>query len=172
MATNDVIFDLTINPLNNNIMAIASSKGIFISENGGQNWEQKTNSLVYNVAFSTVNENVIMASTYNSDISQFQIHYSSDYGENWATINNEHLLGIESVSSTYLFEDSLAKVFIGSSDLGLVEYTIDFNITGSPSLEKNPTVLLYPNPTQNVLNINSINLDISQVAIYDLTGAK
>src|SRR5690606_31781551 len=76
MDATDLIFDLQKDPLNADRMALASSKGIFISEDGGETWERKTTSLVYNVAFSTETEGAMTASTYSSQFSEFALHYS------------------------------------------------------------------------------------------------
>lgn len=173
MNANDLIFDLQKDPLNADRMALASSKGIFISEDGGVNWVRKTTSLVYNVAFSTENEGAMTASTYSSQFTEFTLHYSTDSGDTWNTINNEQLLGIGSASSTYLFDDNSVKVFIGSFDLGLVEYTIDFDVAGTPDFENGESALaIYPNPASEVLNISLKNSNVKEVAIYSLTGAK
>src|SRR5690606_458780 len=99
---------------------------------GGETWERKTTALVYNVAFSTETEGAMTASTYSSQFSEFALHYSIDSGDTWETINNEQLLGIGSGSSTYVFESNSVTAYIGSYDLGLVEYTIDLNVAGTP----------------------------------------
>ena len=173
MNASDLIFDLQTNPFNPNQMALASSKGIFMSEDGGLNWDRKTTSLVFNVAFSTENEGAMSASTYSSQLSEFMLHYSIDSGETWETISNEQLLGIGSGSSTYLFGENSVKVFIGSFDLGLVEYTIDLNVAGTPEFGNGEDgIAIYPNPTSELLNISLKNSSVKEVAIYSLTGAK
>lgn len=173
MTANDLIFDLQKDPLDANRMALASSKGIFISDDGGVNWERKTNSLVYNVAFSTENEGAITASTFSSQLSEFALHYSTDSGETWETISNDQLLGIGSGSSKYLFDENSVKVYIGSYDLGLVEYTIDLTPLGTPEFENgNNAIAIYPNPASDFLNIDLKNTSVNNVAIYSLNGAK
>ncbi|MDN3725494.1 T9SS type A sorting domain-containing protein [Aequorivita sp. SDUM287046] len=173
MNASDLIFDLQMDPLNADRMALASSKGIFISEDGGENWNRKTTSLVFNVAFSTENEGAMTAATYSSQLSEFALHYSTDSGETWETINNEQLLGIGSSSSTYVFDDNSVTAYIGSFDLGLVEYTIDLNVAGTPDFENgNDAIAIYPNPAREVLNIELKNITVAQVAIYSINGAK
>lgn len=173
MDATDLIFDLQKDPLNADRMALASSKGIFISEDGGETWERKTTLLVYNVAFSTETEGAMTASTYSSQFSEFALHYSIDSGDTWETINNEQLLGIGSGSSTYVFESNSVTAYIGSYDLGLVEYTIDLNVAGTPEFGNGEDALaIYPNPAREVLNIELKNTNIAQVAIYSISGAK
>lgn len=173
LGANDLIFDLQRDALDNNRMALASSKGIFMSEDGGENWMRKTTSLVFNVAFSTETEGAMMASTYSSEFSEFTLHYSTDGGETWASINNEQLLGIGSGSSAYLFGENSVTAFIGSFDLGLVEYTVDLNVAGIPdSGNGDKEIAIYPNPASEVLNISLKNSRVNRVTLYTLSGAK
>ena len=173
MNATDLIFDLQKDHLDADRMALASSKGIFLSEDGGLNWERKTTALVFNVAFSTETEGAMTASTYSTEFTEFALHYSTDSGETWETISNEQLLGIGSASSTYLFAENSVKVFIGSWDLGLVEYTIDLNVAGTPEFGNGDSgIAIYPNPTSDELNISLKNATVAQVAIYSLTGSK
>src|SRR5690606_10371444 len=173
MNANDLIFDLQKDPLNTDRMALASSKGIFISEDGGENWEQKTTSLVYKVGFSTETAGAMVASTNSSQVSEFMLHYSTDNGETWETISNDQLLAIGSGSSQYDFDDNSVTVYIGSFDLGLVEYTIDLSVMGTPEFGNgDDAIAIYPNPTSAELNISLKNSNVKEVAIYSLTGAK
>lgn len=173
MNATDLIFDLQKDPLDADRMALASSKGIFISEDGGLNWERKTTSLVSNVAFSTETAGAMTASTNSTEFTEFALHYSTDSGETWETISNEQLLGIGSASSAYIFDVNSVKAYIGSFDLGLVEYTIDLNVAGTPEFgEGDSGIAIYPNPTSDALNISLKNATVAQVAIYSITGAK
>lgn len=168
--SSDLIFDLQKDPLNSNRMAVATSKGIFITEDGGVNWIQKTTSIVNSVAFSTENEGAMVASTNSSENTEFELHYSTDFGETWNTITNEQLLGIGAVSSAYLFENNAVKAFVGSFDLGLVEYTIDLNVAGIETFKDEFPVKLYPNPTANSLNIETRRNEVAEVSIYSTAG--
>ncbi len=171
MNANDLIFDLQKDPLNENRLALASSKGIFISEDGGATWDRKTSELVFNVAFSTETEGAMTASTYSSQVSEFALHYSTDSGETWETINNEQLLAIGAVSSTYVFRENAVKAYIGTFDLGLVEYTIDLTVLGAPGFENNLNdIAIYPNPASDIVNIHLKNSTVKQVAVYSLNG--
>jgi len=173
MNANDLIFDLQANPLHANQMALASSKGIFLSQDGGLNWERKTTSLVFNVAFSTEMDGAMTASTYSSQVSEFKLHYSTDSGQTWETISNEQLLGIGAVSSTYLFEEHSVKAFVGSFDIGLVEYTIDLNTVGVPDFGFGDNgIRIYPNPTSDVINISMKNSSPALISIYSVSGNK
>ena len=171
--TSDLIFDLQSDPLNADRMALASSKGIFISEDAGATWEQKTTSLVFNIAFSTETQGAMTASTYSSQLSEFALHYSVDNGETWETISNEQLLGIGAAASTFAFAENSVTAYVGSFDLGLVEYNIDLNVAGTPEFGNHDgSLTIYPNPTSNLLNVGFKNAEVTQIVIYTLTGAK
>lgn len=173
MDASDLIFDLQKDPLNVNRMALASSKGIFISEDGGVNWDRKTTSLVFNVAFSTEREGGIIASTYSSEFTEFALHYSIDSGENWETISNEQLLSVGSRSSVYIFDETSVKIYINTYDLGLLEYTLTLDVAGTPDFQNGDgAIAVYPNPASDVLNISLKSSTVTQVAIYSLAGAK
>ncbi|TXD71359.1 T9SS type A sorting domain-containing protein [Aequorivita antarctica] len=173
LSTNDLIFDLQQDPLDSNRMALASSKGIFISDDAGINWGRRTTFSVSNVAFSTETEGAMTASTYSSDISDYLLHYSTDSGENWETINNEELLYIGASSSSYFFNEDSVKVFIATYDLGIIEYTIDLNILGTAQFgNSNDTIEIYPNPTSDILNISLKNTSVTQITIFSQTGTK
>jgi photosystem II stability/assembly factor-like uncharacterized protein len=169
----DIIFDLKQDPKNNDILALATSKGVFISEDNGENWIKKTKDLVNKVEFSSETSGTIIASTYNSLYTKFTLYYSVDYGANWETINNEQLLGIEAYSSAFLFEKNTITAYIGSSDLGLLKYIIDlsslsvFNPINNTSL-----ITISPNPIQNIFNIKLQDSKVTNATIYSLTGKK
>ena len=166
----DLIFDLQRDPLNEDRLAVASSKGVFISNDGGQNWEQKSTNSVFQIGFSTETEGAIVASTYSSLFTVFALHYSTDNGDTWQTISNEQLLHIGSRSSAYLFSENSVKVFVGSYDLGLMAYTIDLSTAGTPDYIKADEIRVYPNPAKSVINIELSDAKISEAVLYNLTG--
>ncbi|TYA55727.1 T9SS type A sorting domain-containing protein [Formosa maritima] len=174
LTPSDLILDLQVDPLNPNHMALASSKGIFMSVDGGENWDRKTTLLTHKVAFSTETEGVLVATTHDSYFSRTAIHYSTNSGESWTTISNDQLLSITSSHSAYIFNSNSVKIYIGSSDLGLVEYDIDFSLLNTPQIENvdEMGLIIYPNPTKNLLNVKINNSNVGQLTIYSLTGTK
>ncbi|WP_289045243.1 T9SS type A sorting domain-containing protein [uncultured Olleya sp.] len=173
LANTDLIYDLQQDPLNANRLAIATSAGIFMSDNAGVNWTQKTTTIVHNVAFSTVSQGALVASTYNSQASVFQIYYSIDNGTNWQLINNQQLLSVASTTSSYYFDQDMVTVFVGTSDLGLMEYNIDLSTLGVPEFtDVDQKITVYPNPASNLINISIKNGGVSQVVLYSVTGSK
>ncbi|SDS00011.1 Por secretion system C-terminal sorting domain-containing protein [Polaribacter sp. KT25b] len=169
----DIIFDLKQDPKNNDFLALATSKGIFISEDNGENWVKKTKDLVNKVEFSSETSGAIIASTYNSLYTKFTLYYSVDYGANWETINNEQLLGIQAYSSAFHFEKDTITAYIGSSDLGLLKYIIDLSsLSVLDPINSTSLITIFPNPFQNVLNIKLNNSKVIYASIYSLTGKK
>src|SRR5690606_3043915 len=87
-------------------------------------------------------------------------------------MSNKQLLGVASRSSVYIFDETSVKVYINTYDLGLVEYTLNLDIAGTPDFENGSALAIYPNPTSDVLNISFKDSTVNQVAIYSLTGTK
>jgi len=169
---NDLIFELKVDPLDSNNMAIATSKGVYISWDGGESWEKKYDELVFQVAFSTETPGVLIATTFSSQVSKFTIHYSTDHGDTWETINNEQLLNIAARSSVVTFDENAAKVYVGSYDLGLLTYTIDLSLIGTPENSIFDQVVVFPNPTQDFINIKTNYGEVSKVSLYTINGQK
>lgn len=165
------IFDIVQNPKNLNQLALGTSEGVFISNDKGLTWNQVSDFMAFKVAYSDVNDGVLVAATYSSMYTQFNIHYSVDHGNNWKTVERSDLLYTETGSVTIDFSDKNALIYIASSDLGLLGYNLDFDIlaTGEVSGDK-AKVLVYPNPVVDVLHIDDKNL--KSVALYNMDGKK
>jgi len=165
------IFDIVQNPKKLNQLALGTSEGVFISNDQGLTWNQVSDFMAFKVAYSDVNDGVLVAATYSSMYTQFNIHYSVDHGNNWKTVDRSDLLYTETGSVTIDFSDKNALIYIASSDLGLLGYNLDFDIlaTGEVSGEK-AKVLVYPNPVVDVVHIDDKNL--KSVALYSMEGKK
>lgn len=118
-----------------------------------------------------MNSGVLMATTYTSQNDIFNIHYSIDNGTNWKTIARTDLLETESGSVAIDFSDKKAYIYIASTDLGLLGYNLNLEVlaNGEVSAEK-ASVLVYPNPTVDVVHIDSKNL--KSATLYDMNGKK
>ncbi|NRR92290.1 T9SS type A sorting domain-containing protein [Winogradskyella undariae] len=169
----DVIFDLEEDPLTPGTFAIASSKGIFMSEDSGVTWTQKSTELVNKIAFSTETVGAMVATKYTSDFTVFELFSSTDYGETWDVIYNEQLLSIRSSSASYRFEDAAVTVYVGTFDIGLMEYSIDLEVLGTPDFtEDDNKMAIYPNPTSGVLHIQLKDAFVAQATVYNLSGSR
>ncbi|MUU78315.1 T9SS type A sorting domain-containing protein [Winogradskyella endarachnes] len=171
LTANDLIYDLQQDPLNSNNLALATTSGVFISTDSGSTWNQKTTSIVHNVAFSTESQGVILASTYSSEVSLFHMYYSTDGGDNWETISNDLLLNVSASSSSYYFNADSVIAYVGTADLGLMEFTLDINALGLPQIASDQQMLsVFPNPSSNIVNIDVKNANINRITLYSLTG--
>ncbi|SHK14697.1 T9SS type A sorting domain-containing protein [Epilithonimonas mollis] len=166
-----VIFDIDQNPKNLNQLALATSEGVFVSGDKGATWSQVSNFVAYKVSYSDVNNGVLIAITYSSMYTSFNIHYSVDNGINWKTVDRAELLYSETNSVTIDFSDKKAFIYIASGDLGLLGYNLNLDVlaTDNVSAEK-AKVLVYPNPVVDVIHIDDKNL--KSVILYSMDGKK
>lgn len=172
----DIIWDLARNPFNPNELAIATTKGIFKSEDQGVTWFQVyEGSNVNTIAFSTENDGKIVAAAhfYDGDEAPYtlaRILYSEDHGINWTDISPETLEYLVTESSDFLFGENYADVYFNVHDLGLVGYHIDFTtLTVNPIEGIQSSLTIYPNPAADEVNILSEN-KINFVTVYDMSG--
>ncbi|WP_417236944.1 VPS10 domain-containing protein [Bizionia paragorgiae] len=177
LTTGVLVSDLKQNPLNSNQWAIATGEGVLLSNDNGQTWNNVWPEDVFSIKFSNKTNGHIIALTYHNGnstgiTSYFNIHATSDGGTNWHTITNEQLESIGSRSADCKFTDDSAIIYIGTDDLGLVEYTLEFDLLSIPSHLGNEQVVLYPVPTENELNVKIFNQEPGKITIYNLQGLK
>ena len=175
-ADTDMIFKLVQNPLNTQQFSIASSKGIFTTLDGGQDWTQLSNSIVHNVEHSTITDGHILAATHNSNVSAFNLMYSKDGGETWETIEDDLYMPLNSSnvfsSTDFHFYGNFADIYIGTSGLGVLKYTLDLTTMGISEPEfAGSSIAVYPNPATDIVHIASKEKTKS-VEIYSMTGQK
>lgn len=165
------IFDIVQNPKNLNQLALGTSEGVFVSNDKGATWTLAGEFVANKVAYSDVNSGVLLATTYSSQFTQFNVYYSVDNGANWKNIDRADLLHSETNSVTIDFSDKNAFIYIASADLGLLGYNLDLDVlsTGEVTGEK-AKVLVYPNPVVDVLHIDDKNL--KSVVLYNMEGKK
>jgi len=165
------IFDIVQNPKNLNQLALGTSSGVFVSNDKGLTWNLVSQFVANKVAYSDANSGVLVAATYTSQNDIFNIHYSADNGTNWKTVPRANLLETESGSVAIDFSEKKAYIYIASTDLGLLGYNLNLEIlaNGEVSAEK-ASVLVYPNPTVDVVHIDSKNL--KSAILYDMNGKK
>ncbi|EMQ95484.1 hypothetical protein D778_02578 [Xanthomarina gelatinilytica] len=169
----DLIYDIDNNPLNVDEWAIATTKGIFMSTDGGEHWEQKTTSVTHKINFSTEVNGHMAASTHTSTSSlssDFQLYYSINSGGTWETITNQQLLHTLGKSSAFIFDGNSLKAYIGSFDLGLMTYTIDLESLSIPDVSNSQNLKVFPNPTNDILNIKLKDGTISNISLFDIGG--
>ncbi|PZU86967.1 MAG: hypothetical protein DI529_08020 [Chryseobacterium sp.] len=169
--TDAAIFDIVQNPKNANQLALGTSSGVYVSNDKGATWSLTGEFVANKVAYSDVNSGVLIATTYTSMYTQFNVYYSVDNGANWEGVDRKDLLYSETNSVSIDFSDKNAYIYIASADLGLLGYSLDLDVlaTGEVSGEK-AKVLVYPNPVVDVLHIDDKNL--KSVTLYNMEGKK
>ncbi|NHM07574.1 T9SS type A sorting domain-containing protein [Flavobacterium sp. CYK-4] len=169
----ETIFHMDQNPLHPDQLTLATSQGIFTSTDHGNQWVQLSSFDAHEVHHSDSNANYLVAITYDTQTTDFALRYSVDSGETWQQITTEELLYLYSGTKNVQidFKDSTAEVYIGTYDLGVIKYTIDFNQLSNPVFQSGKKYRIFPNPTGSLLYVNALNneeaLDFS---IYDMTG--
>ncbi len=171
----DMILDAKINPLNANEYILASTQGVFLSEDKGETWSQIFDEHIDSVNFSDLKPGQIVAINHFSDgflypAADARIVYSKDNGANWEIIDGATLEYINTGSSTVHFFEDKADVYFGTFDVGLVKYTLDLFTLGTSNFESENEVVLFPNPSSTYISLESKNATIQSVAIYTLTG--
>ena len=179
LTNDDFIYDLKRNPLNSDQLAIATSKGIFISNDNSDNWTQiYDNGPMNRVEFSPFVEGKIVASARFEDgsfypASHSKTVFSNDAGQSWTEISTEELGYLRTISTEIIFNaENSADTYFLVPDLGLVQYTLDLSTMGISNPETNLSdIVIYPNPTSGILNIHS-EKEVENIVIFDLNGKK
>lgn len=165
------IYDITQDPNNTNRLALGTSSGVFVSNDQGLTWNLVSQFVANKVFYSDINPGVLVSTTYTSQFDIFNIHYSVDNGTNWTTVPRTDLLETESNSITVDFSDKKAYIYIASTDLGLLGYNLNLDVLANNEVSTGKAkVLVYPNPTVDVVHIDSKNM--KSVALYDMNGKK
>ncbi|MFC0343624.1 T9SS type A sorting domain-containing protein [Epilithonimonas hispanica] len=127
--------------------------------------------VAFKVDYSDVNNGVLVAATYTSMYTTFNIFYSVDNGTNWKNVDRDDLLQTETNSISVDFSDKKAFIYIASADLGLLGYNLNLDVlaTGEASGDK-AKVLVYPNPVVDVVHVDDKNL--KSIALYSMEGKK
>lgn len=173
----DIIIKLIENPLNENQITIATSKGIFTTLNNGQAWEQISNNPAHNIKYSDRNEGQIIAVVHNSEVSQFGIMYSPNNGETWEEINPGELLHVQTghvlKSSDIVFEEDKANIYISSIGLGLIQYKLNLESLSIEDIEiiSGEKMTIYPNPATDIIHIQYSGT-IQNYEVFNSTGKK
>ncbi|MCD9854337.1 T9SS type A sorting domain-containing protein [Epilithonimonas sp. JDS] len=171
VTSDTAIYDIVQNPKNLNQLALGTSSGVFVSNDKGVSWNLVSQFVANKVFYSDVNSGVLLATTYTSQFDIFDIHYSVDNGSNWSTVPRADLLQTESNSVTVDFSDKKAYIYIASTDLGLLGYNLNLEVLANNEVSNEKAkVLVYPNPTVDVVHIDSKNL--KSASLYDMNGKK
>jgi len=122
----DLIWDMKASPFNENEMAMATTRGIFQSDNGGEDW-QLTNSPPYNrkITFSNVTEGQLIAQSLTNRWDDPRIIFTTNKGKKWSSVSSAQL-GYPScpLSTDIDFYPDHADVYFATPDIGVVKYEL------------------------------------------------
>lgn len=173
----DLIFKLVKNPANQNQYTFASNLGIFTSLDKGENWQKINEELFFNVAHSPLNSQQLVAISHDSNISHFRIIYSGDNGKTWKEVGGNDVFNLKTAntftSSDFNFITDAVEIYIATTDLGIVKYTLDLKTLSisDPEFVTSKSTVIYPNPVSDQLNIKfSDNQELASLEIYSITG--
>lgn len=175
--TGEFIFDLAISPLNANKLAIATSLGIFLTEDGGATWIHSHEGQSYHkIRFSKYQESVIIANSRFEDGAEFpsahsQLVYTKNNGETWDVLSTEVFGFLRTMNTEIVFhENETATTYFLTPDLGLLSFEVDLEVmaVNDSDLE---AFALYPNPSQGLFHVKSKE-KVSQIEVYNFHGQK
>lgn len=175
--SHDKMGDFVMNPFDENELFMATSVGVFKTNNFSQSWTQLNNISAHKIYPSDKVNGHLVAVTNTSAATHLKIAVSSNAGESWETFNFEELGYVLTTnwnnSNDVYFDEDKAHVYIASADVGVVKFEFDLeNLTVSePIFVSQSSIRIYPNPTSDVLNISSKE-EIETINIFDLTGKK
>lgn len=173
----DLVMKMVQNPLNTNQFTITTSGGIFTSTDNGENWEQISPLFAHNIGHSPYTDGHMVAVIHNSNASGFALRYTKDGGQTWETIDPTDLYFLNTThvftSSAISFGEDFADIYIATSDLGLVKFTLDLTTlsVSDPQFVSDKLTVIYPNPATDFVNI-ATKEKISQVEIFNMAGQK
>ena len=175
LGQDDKIYQIDQNPLTPNQLTLATTKGIFTSTNNGDEWSGITTEEVQSIRHSDFNENHIVAVTFDSEFTQYALRYSNDGGNTWRQVPAQDLLYLisDNKGTVIDFIGDTADVYIGTFDMGVLKYTIDFSkLSTTNPVSTIDWVTVTPNPSSDYIYLNLKNEVLEKAVFYSSTGQK
>ena len=165
-----IIWDLTMNPFNENEFAIATDNGIFTTIDNGDSWVHTYDQPVHRIKYSPSAPGLIAAGIRKTAA----LLYSLNNGGNWTAISPEQLKYLAAQSIDFNFIGNTIDAYIATSDLGVVKYSIQNLPLGIDSPESGTNSLkIYPNPSSGIVSIQlGDDLTLDSVSVFSVTGQK
>ncbi|RWX01538.1 T9SS type A sorting domain-containing protein [Flavobacterium cerinum] len=160
------------NPLNANQITMGASNGIYTSLDGGTTWSRIYESFVSKVWHSTKTGGDIVAVVQTLYDIDAKIIFSTDGGTTWTEKTSNEFFHAIVTSSAVKFDGDSADVYLGTTDLGVIKMKVNFEGLSTPEFGNGlNSILIYPNPTSEVLNIRANNnATIETVEIFNNLG--
>jgi len=170
------VFQIVQNPISANEMAIATSMGIFKTQDGGSTWmhlDTFPNDGVNLVAYSPLSPGQMVAVTYDAQFTNFALRYSSDAGQSWDEVPAENLAHLTSYSAAVQFGENSATLYISTTDLGVVSHIVNFTPLSTSQITTSENFLsVYPNPANDYVLLQLRNESLLNTTIFSVTGQK
>ena len=167
----DAIRDLKNNPLDRNQFMIATSQGIFVSNDSAQKWTLKmpgTN--VKKLSFSPFVNGQVIAGTYSNYGTETQLYYTTDGASNWKTVSPTNLDYLQISAMDFKWNPNAVDIYFGTTDLGIVKFPLSNLLTPLPlqllafngQVKNNNAALLWK--TTNEINLQQYQVERSTAA--------
>lgn len=170
---NDMIYDLKRNPLNPDMYMLAAHSGIYKTVNAGQSWQLVHSDFnVRKIKFSSITNGHVIVSVPTSNYNSSKVLYSENNGNTWNVVPTEMMANTGTYSMDFNFSAESVDVYMATIDLGLVKYTIDLMVLNNPEFDStNNPLLIYPNPSSDVVNVDVTDQNIRTTSVYNSSGA-
>jgi photosystem II stability/assembly factor-like uncharacterized protein len=159
---------ISIHPTNPDLVAIATNAGqkVFISRNGGDSWSNMRRNLPDFTALCVLWDDNGYNGLYVG--MNYGIFYLDDRYDDWVPYNN-YLPNVRVNELEINYEEG--KLYAGTYGRGLWVSDVFETPTSSVKENKNPlNVKLFPNPTNDLLQISTEENLISELRVYDYSG--
>lgn len=170
------IFQIVQNPLATNEMALATSEGIFTSQDGGTTWghlDTFPSEGVNLIGYSPLSLGQVVAVTYDTEFTNFALRYSADAGQSWNEVSAANLAHITAYSAAMQFGAHTATLYLSTTDLGVVSHTVNFTQLSTPEIATSENFLtVYPNPVHDYISLQLKNESVLRTTIFSVTGQK
>lgn len=168
---NSILYDIAINPFQEQQMIVTSNEQMFMTHDGGQQWNVAINDKIRETRFSDTTPGHIIASVYSTSFELAKLYYSIDSGMTWTSIPREVIEFVNASTMDYHFTEEGVIVYIATGDLGVVSFELDFSSLSTPEYpEMADDISVYPNPVMDKLNIHPGNQTILSISLYDSSG--
>lgn len=173
LALPNIGLSLVQNPLNLNQYTMAGSNGIYTSMDNGTTWSKIYNGFIQNVEHSPKANGQIVGINYtNLDILP-KVVYTSNGGTTWAEKTSQNYFDTPVISGAIRFMDNEnAEVYLTSQSLGILKDNISLEFLATSDINNfKDDISVYPNPTQNFINIK-LDKSISKfkASLYNAAG--
>lgn len=122
----DLIFDMDLNTLNTQQLMVATSLGVYISNDTGSTWTKSlSNYLTRKVKFSNVTNGHIIGAVYDYTNTNATLIYSINGGANWQQVAYAKTQYARIQAADFRFERDAITTFLATPDIGVISYKLN-----------------------------------------------